>query len=67
MQVVYGRQTTGKSSLLGALCGIQLPTGDNQVTPASLALSSSAYCFRSCCLKPMSLLGLEDGFASHPS
>ena len=30
-QVVYGRQTTGKSSLLGALCGIQLPTGENQV------------------------------------
>ena len=35
-QVVYGRQTTGKSSLLGALCGVQLPTGENQVRPCPL-------------------------------
>ena len=37
--VVYGRQTTGKSSLLGALCGVQLPTGENQMTKCPIRIS----------------------------
>ena len=37
--VVYGRQTTGKSSLLGALCGVQLPTGENQITKCPIRIT----------------------------
>jgi ABC-type phosphate/phosphonate transport system ATPase subunit len=36
--VVIGDQSTGKSSLLSALTGLQLPTGDNTVTRAPLKI-----------------------------